>query len=706
MEAGKEKGLEDGSVQLSIPLSSTGDKPCRVFVGSEPCGKKPSYSVGNSWFCDAHDPYKKERSEALESEGAFISIQLSRKLSDPEKESLKKKMEEENIDIICRSFENQNSKKRCHRPSCYLVGDIWFCGYHDPFKTKRPKFAPSVAHGPPEKDKKDRASASKTASLVGVGSSRNSSSTTTTSVSVTSNWSPVPERPPPATQELKVHGSQLQGNFPLVPPAASTSAATISTPEGPRASRDGPPAPLATPGHVETASEEASDDDTASSTSNSLTPDVRQPHRPGVDPQQLASRTSYCPHVAITVNTTNTTEKEHAVEPATNASAKRTVLDLITSTFSPAAADPTDENAPTSDGYYIIAICALTGLLIGFIIMCVQKDVEPLAIAPVISTIIGAEGLLLKMYYQKRDRERFRRKEAFRQDLAKLCQREDVQQFLRISSHHTKREICDECKDLGNIFNEHGRVAILKGCECREKQQSETVSQKHCGKCAEILCRTAKEIDAVFQWRKNCTCSEDTFCGNCVEILRNFFDEDDAVFKSKRCSCGREKRFPLPSGDVISMKDLRRDYLFSEIKHLYGDAENFRIKCRNAVTAFHLLWIRHNKNRKSLLEDVLFEASDEIAMLTALADYEFSIFNEKHTRHAWWPEKTHQVEETRLYHLCLLKNQFHSFWDFKNFVKSTYKGSVIQATTPDQRAAQQCQTPDDDDIESQRSNST
>ncbi|KAI8996039.1 hypothetical protein BC832DRAFT_595618 [Gaertneriomyces semiglobifer] len=426
MGAGKKKGAETVSTQSWIPLSGRNDasrKKCGALVdldADEKCNANATYLVGEkSWFCDDHDPFKKERLdpapppegaplEAQDSEGApkTLWIQLSHKLNKAETEAFKREMDKAQKRIEkCHGF--QESQKRCPYKSCYSVGDFWYCANHDPFKGLRPGSAPSPQPSPtdsprpPKKNKTDSASASKPASPVSIGSSSlgitNRSSTTTTSISIAPNTRPFLEPSNIATEERENHSSQLQGSSTLVSPAASTSVATISTCEGPLPGRDGPAAPLLTQDHVETALQEPSDDNTTNFKSSNLTPDDQQPHHTGADPQLLASQTFHCPHVAITVTTTHITEKEHSVEPAANASAKRSVLDLIMSTFSPAAADPTDENPPTSDGYYFIAICALTGLLIGFIIFCVQKDVEPLAIASVFGTIIGAEGLLLKI---------------------------------------------------------------------------------------------------------------------------------------------------------------------------------------------------------------------------------------------------------------------------------------------------------------------
>ncbi|KAI8819097.1 uncharacterized protein EV422DRAFT_116689 [Fimicolochytrium jonesii] len=173
----------------------------------------------------------------------------------------------------------------------------------------------------------------------------------------------------------------------------------------------------------------------------------------------------YSPHVSITV-TTNTVsdDKAHQMDvPSMGGSVADTsvtskaahVLSTVASAFGSSDAEAEESN-PQSDTYYFIGIGALTGFLIGFIILCIRIDLQALISAPVGGTLIAADGALIKAYFNKRERDRQAKRAAFQRALEKICDDPDVRIFFQLITRGKIPPLagCNDCNHC-NIGNFH-----------------------------------------------------------------------------------------------------------------------------------------------------------------------------------------------------------------------------------------------------------
>ncbi|KAJ3154595.1 hypothetical protein HDU89_007833 [Geranomyces variabilis] len=199
--------------------------------------------------------------------------------------------------------------------------------------------------------------------------------------------------------------------------------------------------------------------------------------------QEEGSYPPYSPHISITINGF---DKPSSAKIASPAAAEPSLKDKagkfvsrVASAAMPGVGDtPSSKTSsvdlePSSDAYYIIAIGGLAGLIIGFIIACVNIDLQALISAPLGATMISAEGVLLKAYFNKRQRERAARKERIRMDLVELCKDDNVKVFLEIVAKCRIPPLGKECKKCPP---NGGRCKVgEKECELRIKNEASVI---------------------------------------------------------------------------------------------------------------------------------------------------------------------------------------------------------------------------------------
>ncbi|KAI8587065.1 hypothetical protein BDZ88DRAFT_262097 [Geranomyces variabilis] len=388
------------------------------------------------------------------------------------------------------------------------------------------------------------------------------------------------------------------------------------------------------------------------------------PIHPAVQVSHLmGSYPPYQPHISITINgfdkpqSTETSSpavpkpslKDKAVKIAsTVASAvrsdteKKSSIDGDTTGLNPSGVD----SEPTSGAYYVIAIGGLAGLIVGFIIACVQIDLQALISAPVGATLISAEGALLKAYFNKRQRERIARKNRIRRDLETLCDDEYVKTFLDLVALCRIPFIGKECRNC-------------KTGPCKDGEKCE----KECRNCKTGPCKDGEKCEKK--------------CKNC---------ETGPCEDGEKCELiiGREAclRLPLEGLERLSMKQVREKYLYFSVDTtpIKGSKVVLREACRAAIKSFHLKWVHYRKQDRVLLEEVLRETSDKIDIVHHLLHLKNSVFYEVHDNDGWRPKAAGHGKEhrhrTRIYHLCAEVSYFRqlqSFFEFVDFLDKIHQ---------------------------------
>ncbi|KAJ3168177.1 hypothetical protein HDU88_001615 [Geranomyces variabilis] len=380
------------------------------------------------------------------------------------------------------------------------------------------------------------------------------------------------------------------------------------------------------------------------------------PIRPGVQVSPLmGSYPPYQPHISITINGFDKPQSTETSSPAVpKPSLKDKAVEIASTVASPfmpgtekkssmdgdtASLNPSDvDSEPTSGAYYVIAIGGLAGLIIGFIIACVQIDLQALISAPVGATLISAEGALLKAYFNKRQRERIARKNRIRRDLEMLCGDTNVKNFLELVALCRIPSLGKECKNC-------------KTGPCKDGENCE----KKCKDCKTDPCEDREKCE---QECKNCKtgpCKGGEKCG---------------------LSIGREARLhlPLKGLETLSMKQVREEYLYFSVETtaINGRKRRLREACRNAIKSFHLKWVHYRKQDRVLLGEVLRETSDKIDIIHHLLHLKTSVFFEVHQKDSWKPQAAGHGKEhrhrTRIYHLCAEVSYFRQLESFLEFV--------------------------------------